>query len=158
MSDMLWKKAGCAPGSVTVMEGAAPGGWPAGAASREPSSWARFPSAVLSGGCPTVAVLVVWVDVCPEVWGDDGGLTDRDMGSPGEGRKTPKNKVDVYVTKSSNYNMLVEKCTQHHTYLKINLKIKTLSTCLQAHPLWYNVSKYKFPTTVSQIHSFFFLS
>lgn len=70
-SDMLWKKAGT-PGSVTVMEGAGPEPAPPGPTtppSREPRSWARFPSELR----PIEVVLVVWVDVCPEVLAEVGG-------------------------------------------------------------------------------------
>lgn len=70
-SDMPWKK----PGRVTVMEGAGPEPpppSPAAPPSREPRSWARFPSGLPSAGCPTEAVLVVCVDVCPEVLAERG--------------------------------------------------------------------------------------
>lgn len=76
-SDMPWKKPGI-PGNVTVMEGAGPEPGPPGPAappSRELRSWARFPSGLPSAGWPMEVVLVVWVDVCPEVlaegWGED---------------------------------------------------------------------------------------
>lgn len=74
-SDIPWKKPGT-PGSVTVMEGAGPEPGPPGPAappSREPRSWARFPSGLPSAGWPMEVVLVVWVDVCPEVLAERGG-------------------------------------------------------------------------------------
>lgn len=74
-SDMPWKKPGT-PGSVTVMEGAAPDPGPPGPPappSREPRSRARLPSGLPSAAWPTEAVLVVWVDVCPEVLAEGGG-------------------------------------------------------------------------------------
>lgn len=69
-SDMLWKKGGT-PGRVTVMEGVGPEPAAPGTTtppSREPRIWARFPSEL-----PTEVVLVVWVDVCPEVLAKEGG-------------------------------------------------------------------------------------
>lgn len=71
---MLWKKPGT-PGSVTVMDGASPEpGPPAPAApSREPKSWAIFASGLLSAGWPIEVVLVVWVDVCPDVLAEGKG-------------------------------------------------------------------------------------
>lgn len=72
---MLWKKAGT-PGRVTVMEGAGPEptlSGPTTPPSKEPSNWARFPSEPLSAGWPIEVVLVVWVDVCPEVLAEGGG-------------------------------------------------------------------------------------
>lgn len=72
---MLWKKGGT-PGRVTVMEGVGPEPAPPGPTtppSREPRSWARFPSELPSAGWPIEVVLVVWVDVCPEVLKEGGG-------------------------------------------------------------------------------------
>lgn len=72
---MPWKKPGTA-GSVTVMEGAGPELGPPGPdapPSREPRSWVKFPSGLPSPGWPIVVVLVVWVDVCPEVLAEGGG-------------------------------------------------------------------------------------
>ena len=72
---MPWKKPGT-PGCVTVMEGAGPELGPPGPAappSREPRSWARLPSVLPSVGWPMEVVLVVWVDVCPEVLAEGGG-------------------------------------------------------------------------------------
>lgn len=79
-SDMPWKKPGT-PGTVTVMEGAAPApGVPAPAAPprREPRSWARLPSGAPSWGWPVDVVLVVWVDVCPEVFAGAVGGTEEE--------------------------------------------------------------------------------
>lgn len=54
------------------MEGAAP-------PSTEPSSWAKCPSGLPSVGWPVDGVLVVWVDVCPEVLAEGmGGDTVED--------------------------------------------------------------------------------
>ena len=71
-SDKPWKKPGT-PGNVTVIEGAGPE--PPGPAdpSREPRSWARLPSGLPSPGWPTEAVLVVRVEVCPDVLAEEEG-------------------------------------------------------------------------------------
>lgn len=71
-SNMPWKKAGT-PGRVTVIEGAGPEPGPAAPPSREPRSWARFPSGLPSAGRPVKVVPVVSVDVCPEVLAEGGG-------------------------------------------------------------------------------------
>lgn len=71
---MLWKKPGT-PGNVTVMDGANPEAGPPNPAapSRDPKSWAMFPSGLVSAGWPTEVVLVVRVDVCPDVLAEGKG-------------------------------------------------------------------------------------
>lgn len=68
MSEMPWKKSGTL-GSVTVMEEASPEPEAPGPAApiKEPKSCTTFASGLPSAGWPMEVVLVVWVDVSPEV-------------------------------------------------------------------------------------------
>lgn len=101
-SDKPWMNAGT-PGIVTVMEGAPPDTPPPAPATpprREPRSWARFSPGPLSWDWPTDAVLVVWVDVWPDVLAEDGEAVEEEK----EEEEEVEVEVDAEVEKEKDWD------------------------------------------------------